>query len=153
MRACLDCSLAALLFFLELCSATLTAFLLLLGMKTLALTGNNPVFFNKINGDEEMKNFLQKMYGRTTSYVRDRKKVIAVAVAAALALPAANAFALTWPPTAADIAALFTGVITTIGEVVAAIAVAAAGLYAGVIAVKAGFEWFGKFYKSTKAAA
>lgn len=82
-----------------------------------------------------------------------KTKVLAASAVAAAALAPAMSYALTWPPTAAELTTAFTDMGDDIGTMIAAVAGVALIIYAGVIGIKAAFDWFGKFYKASKSAA
>lgn len=85
---------------------------------------------------------------------RVRKVYIPAASGAfAVMLATANSYALTWPPTAADLGTAFGAVVTTIGEIFAAVVTAGLVLYGGVLAVQAAISYFSKFVKRSTGAA
>lgn len=86
------------------------------------------------------------------SLIRRRVRSVAVfaAAAAASAVSAAgNASAMTWPPTAADLATAFGSVVTTIGDIFAAAVTAGLVLYGGYLAVMSAIRFFSKFVRTT----
>lgn len=80
---------------------------------------------------------------------RIRRYVPAAAAAAAAVSAASNASAMTWPPTAADLASAFGDVVTTIGDIFAAAVTAGLVLYGGYLAVMSAIRFFSKFVRTT----
>ncbi|MGR0479819.1 MAG: hypothetical protein ACTFAL_00270 [Candidatus Electronema sp. V4] len=77
--------------------------------------------------------------------------VPAVAGAISAGFATANAYALAWPPTAADITTEFTDIGDDIGLILAASVTVGLVLYGGVLAVQAAIGFFSKFVKRSTA--
>ena len=77
--------------------------------------------------------------------------VPAAAGAVAVGFASANAYALTWPPTAADIGSELTDLATSIGDLLVPAIVGGLTLYGGVLGVQAAIRFFSKFIKQSTA--
>jgi hypothetical protein len=98
---------------------------------------------------KKMKWELQKVYDW-----KDKALLkVAPAVATGWALVAGNAYALDWPPTSTEIASAFTSLVTTLGEIIAAVATAGLVLYGGYVGIMFAIQFFSKFLRTAKSGA
>ncbi len=81
-----------------------------------------------------------------------RNYIPVAAAAISSAFFTTSAYALAWPPTAADMTTAFADMGENIGVILMAVVAAGLVLYGGVVAVMAAIRFFSKFIKQTQAA-
>lgn len=94
---------------------------------------------------------MKNVYGKTVAYCK-RKKAVVAGLIGALAVPATS-FALSWPPTAAEVSTEFTAVGDTVGSMYGVAITVALTIFAGVIGISQAITFFGKMLRKSQSAA
>ncbi len=100
-----------------------------------------------------MKKMIFKVCSKARTVVSKTRNVYVPAAAGAVAVgfASANAYAMAWPPTAAEITTAFTDIGDNIGSILAAAITIGLLLYGGVLGVQAAIRFFSKFVKQSTA--